>query len=151
MRRNKQFGFTLIELMMVMVIITIITTLGFKSYRSYSVMAKRIKAQDVLKRVSEGLDMYFLRHGTYPPIANYESMVNASSPLVLEDLVPVNLPAKDPWDRPYECTSGDGTYMLKCAGDPNDKTGRAILIEPGKLSEDTSPRGKDDDRPNENP
>jgi prepilin-type N-terminal cleavage/methylation domain-containing protein len=138
MRLNKQSGFTLLELMAAMIIIAVIATLGFKSYKSYSVMANRIKAQDVLKHVSEGLDVYFLRHGIYPTLASYESMVNADSPLVQEDLVPVNLPIKDPWGHSYEGISGDGTYKLKCAGDANDKTGRAILIEPGKLSEDVS-------------
>ena len=138
MRCNKQSGFTLLELMAAMIIIAVIATLGFKSYKSYSVMANRIKAQDVLKHVSDGLDVYFLRHGMYPTIANYESMVNASSPLVEEDLIPVNLPHNDPWGHAYEGVSGGDTYRLKCLGDLNDKVERSIVVEPGKLIEDVS-------------
>lgn len=138
MCRNKQYGFTLLELMAAMIIIAVIATLGFKSYKTYTAMANRLKAQDTLKQVSCGLDVYFLNHGIYPTLANYESFVNASSPLVKEDLIPVNLPTKDPWGSPYECVSDSVTYKLKCIGDPGDKTGRAILIEPGKLSESVS-------------
>jgi hypothetical protein len=61
-------------------------------------------------------------------------MIDANSPLVKENMIPVNVPAKDPWDQPYEATSNKGNYLLKCLGDPSGSEERKTFsIEPGKM------------------
>jgi prepilin-type N-terminal cleavage/methylation domain-containing protein len=106
MRQERQNGFSLLELLVAMMIIAVIATLGFKQYNKYSAQARYLKAQDTLQVLGSGLDQYFLKHGVYPQLATYESMIDANSPLVKENMIPVNVPAKDPWGEPYEATSG---------------------------------------------
>jgi general secretion pathway protein G len=139
LRRNSQSGFSLLELLVAMMIIAVIATLGFKQYNKYSAQARYLKAQDTLRIVGDGLDQYFLKHGRYPDLTSYEAMVDANSPLVKENMIPVNVPSKDPWDQPYEATSGKGRYELKCLGDPNTSEDRKpFSVEPGKMPGDAT-------------
>ena len=139
MRQTRQSGFSLLELLVAMMIIAVIATLGFKKYNEFSAKARYLKAQDTLQVVGSGLDQYFLKHGRYPDLTSYESMIDANSPLVKENMIPVNVPAKDPWDQPYEASSGKGKYELKCAGDPNGSEERKpFVIEPGRMPGDSS-------------
>ena len=138
-RRQAQSGFSLLELLVAMMIIAVIATLGFKQYNKYSAQARYLKAQDTLRIVGDGLDQYFLKHGRYPDLTSYEAMVDANSPLVKENMIPVNVPAKDPWDQPYEATSGKGRYELKCLGDPNSSEDRKpFSVEPGRMPGDAA-------------
>jgi prepilin-type N-terminal cleavage/methylation domain-containing protein len=135
MRQERQNGFSLLELLVAMMIIAVIATLGFKQYNKYSAQARYLKAQDTLQVLGSGLDQYFLKHGVYPEVATYESMIDANSPLVKENMIPVNVPVKDPWGEPYEATSGKGSYSLKCLGDPNPSEDRPpFTVEPGKMN-----------------
>jgi prepilin-type N-terminal cleavage/methylation domain-containing protein len=141
-RRLAQSGFSLLELLVAMMIIAVIATLGFKQYNKYSAQARYLKAQDTLRIVGDGLDQYFLKHGRYPDLTSYEAMVDANSPLVKENMIPVNVPTKDPWDQPYEATAGKGRYELKCAGDPNNPEERKpFSVEPGKMPGDATSSG----------
>jgi prepilin-type N-terminal cleavage/methylation domain-containing protein len=138
-RRASQSGFSLLELLVAMMIIAVIATLGFKQYNKYSAQARYLKAQDTLRIVGDGLDQYFLKHGIYPNLSSYEAMVDANSPLVKENMIPVNVPAKDPWGQPYEASSAKGRYELKCQGDPNSPEERApFTVEPGKMPGDAT-------------
>jgi general secretion pathway protein G len=139
MRQNRQSGFSLLELLVAMMIIAVIATLGFKKYNEFSAKARYLKAQDTLQIVGSGLDQYFLKHGRYPDLTSYDSMIDANSPLVKENMIPVNVPTKDPWDQPFEATSGKGSYVLKCLGDPGGSEERkAFSVEPGKMPGDNS-------------
>nr|WP_320133166.1 type II secretion system protein [uncultured Holophaga sp.] len=134
-RRPRQRGFTLMELMIALMIIGVIATLGFKAYGKYSAKARYTKAQDTIKTVSEGLDQFYLKHGKYPELGSFEAMVDANSPLVKENMLPVNTPGKDMWDQPFEGKSSKATYELKCQGDPTDQDDRPPFTrEPGKIS-----------------
>ena len=71
-------------------------------------------------------------------------MVDANSPLVKENMIPVNVPAKDPWDQPFEASSGKGRYELKCLGDPSGSEDRKPFdITPDRMQGDssTTPQG----------
>ena len=134
MRLNRQSGFSLLELLVAMMIIAVIATLGFKKYNEFSAKARYLKAQDTLRTVGDGLDQYFLKHGRYPDLTSFDSMIDANSPLVKENMIPVNVPSKDRWDQPFEGTSGKGKYELKCLGDPNDQEERkAFSVQPGMI------------------
>jgi len=133
-RRAPQRGFSLMELMIALMIIAVIATLGFKAYGKYSAKARYAKAQDTVKTVAEGLDQYYLKFGKYPDLASFEAMVDANSPLVKQNMIPVNTPGKDMWDQPYEGKSTKATYELKCLGDPTDQEDRPPFTrEPGKI------------------
>ncbi len=97
MRQNRQTGFSLLELLVAMMIIAVIATLGFKKYNEFSAKARYLKAQDTLQILGSGLDQYFLKHGRYPDLTSYESMIDGNSPMVKENMIPPNMPTKDPW------------------------------------------------------
>lgn len=139
LRRAYQSGFSLMELLVAMMIIAVIATIGIKQYAKYSAQARYLKAQDTLRMVGEGLDQYYLKHGRYPDLTSYEAMVDGNSPLVKENMIPVNAPSKDPWGQPFEATSGKGRYELKCLGDPSGSEDyKPFSVEPGKMPGDNS-------------
>ena len=134
MREQRQAGFSILELLVAMMIIAVIATLGIKKYNEFSANARYLKAQDTLQVVGSGLDQYYLKHGVYPDLTSFESMVDANSPLVKENLIPVNVPVTDMWGQPFEGSAGKGRYELKCAGDPGGSEERkAFSVEPGKI------------------
>jgi prepilin-type N-terminal cleavage/methylation domain-containing protein len=136
MRLKRQSGFSMLELLVAMMIIAVIATLGFKQYTKYSAQARYLKAHDTLEIVSSALDQYFIKHGRYPDFSSYESMIDANSVLVKENMIPVNVPARDPWGEAFEGKSDKGYYTLKCAGDPTPGGAAdrpAFTHEPGKI------------------
>jgi len=114
-------GFSLLELLVAMMIIAVLGTLGFSQYRKQGAQARYLKAQDELKIVAEGLDQYWLKHGTYPDFGSYEAMIDGNSVLVKESLIKVGMSAQDPFKQPYEGKSTRASYDLKCLGDPDNQ------------------------------
>lgn len=134
-RRKTQKGFSLMELMIAMMIIAVIATLGFKSFRQYAARAHYLKSQDTVKTVREGLDQYWMKHGKYPDFGNFEAMVDAASPLVKENMIPVGVAFRDGFDQAYEGKSSRAGYELTCLGDPMDQEGHPPFTErPGVVS-----------------
>ena len=124
---TSQTGFSLLELLVAMMIIAVIATLGFKQYNKYSAKARYLKAQDTLRIVGDGLDQYFLKHGKYPDLTSYESMVDANSPLVKENMIPVNVPAKDPWEQSLRGQVRQGQLRAEVPGRPQRLGGPPAL------------------------
>ena len=138
-------GFSLLELLVAMMIIAVLGTLGFSQFRKHSAQARYLKAQDDLKIVAEGLDQYYLKHGTFPDFGSFDAMVDSNSSLVKESLIKVNMSAQDPFGQPYEGKSSRATYELKCAGDPNNPDDAGPIVRsPGQVSGSSpvsTPRG----------
>ena len=136
MKKHRQSGFSLMELLVAMMILAVLATIGIRKYQEFASNARYIKAHDTVKTVSDGLDQYFLKHGKYPDFTSFEAMVEANSPLVKENLIPVGVSPLDPWGNPFEAKSGKATYEIKCAGDPGGSPDRpAFSQEPGKIND----------------
>ncbi len=135
-RRKTQKGFSLLELMVAMMIIAVIATLGFKKFQTFTAQAHYLKSKDTIKTVREGLDQYYLKHGKYPDFGSFEAMVDASSPLVKENMIPVGLPSTDGFAQPFEGKCSKSGYELSSLGDPNDQEAHPAFTErPGAISD----------------
>ncbi|MBL0311382.1 MAG: prepilin-type N-terminal cleavage/methylation domain-containing protein [Holophagaceae bacterium] len=142
-RRKTQKGFSLMELMIAMMIIAIIATLGFKSFKGYTARAHYLKSQDAVSKVRDGLDQYYLKHGKYPDFGSFEAMVDGGSPLVKENMIPVNVPNHDGFTQPFEGKSGKSGYELKCLGDPNNQEDfPEFTVRPGEMIGGNTGSGK---------
>ena len=132
-RKNR--GFSLLELLVAMMIIAVLGTLGFSQFRKQSAQARYLKAQDDLKIVSEGLDQYYLKHGTFPDFGNFDAMIDNNSSLVKESLIKIGMSAQDPFGQPYEGKSTKADYELKCSGDPNNQEDAGPIVrKPGQVT-----------------
>ncbi|MDE3246795.1 MAG: hypothetical protein KGN80_11970, partial [Acidobacteriota bacterium] len=110
-------------------------------FRQYAARAHYLKSQDTVKIVREGLDQYYLKHGKYPDLGSFEAMVDAASPLVKENMIPVGVSAKDGFDQPFEGKSGKSGYELTCLGDPMSQEDRpAFTDRPGVISGSGTPK-----------
>lgn len=133
--RQRQLGFSLMELLIALMIIGVIATMGFRGLTKNADKARYISAQDSLRIVSQGLDQYYLQNGKYPDFSSWEQMIDANSPLVKKNFIPVNVPGVDRWQQPFEGKSGKAQYELKCAGDPGDQESRPpIIFRPGEIA-----------------
>jgi general secretion pathway protein G len=133
--RRKTRGFSLLELLVAMMIIAVLGTLGFSQFRKHSAQARYLKAQDDLKIVSEGLDQFYLKHGSFPDFGSFDAMVDNNSSLVKESLIKVGMSAQDPFGQPYEGKSTKANYELKCAGDPNNQEDAGPIVRtPGQVT-----------------
>jgi prepilin-type N-terminal cleavage/methylation domain-containing protein len=132
--RNRERGFSLMELLIALVLISIIATLGFKQFTKIMAQGHYTKSFDTLRTISQGLDQYYLRHGRYPDFGSVEAMVDGGSVLVKENLIPTNTSPKDGFGEPFEGKSSKLGYDLKCAGDPGDPQVRGpFAFRPGEI------------------
>lgn len=131
--RQRQKGFSLMELLIALMIIGVIATMGLRGLRRNADQARYIAGQGKLREMAHSLDSYYLQAGKYPDFASWEQMIDANSPLVKGNMMQVNFPKDDGWGQPFEGKATKGTYELKFAGDPNDQETRpACVWEPGK-------------------
>jgi len=114
----------------------LVLSLGFKtSVRGARSRPKIYIAEDKAKIIAEGIDQYKLKHGHFPEFQNFQEMIKNTSPLVIENLIPVNMPICDPWGHPYIGHSTINEYRIQCGGDPSDP------IESGPFFLDSSHQG----------
>jgi len=63
--QRRQFGVTLIELMVVVAIIAIISAVAYPSYQRYVVKAKRTVAQNTLLQIADRQQQFFMDNKRY--------------------------------------------------------------------------------------
>lgn len=66
MKKFKQSGFTIVELLIVIVIIGILATIGFVSFANAQNKAKKSKAEATVSQVKSKLGEYYAENNNYP-------------------------------------------------------------------------------------
>lgn len=65
MRRGRQRGYTLLEMMVVVAIVTILASIGYPSYLGYITRANRVAAKSVLLQVADRQEQFFANNKRY--------------------------------------------------------------------------------------
>lgn len=81
--KNRQNGFTLLELMIVVAIIAIISSIAYPSYMQYVVSTKRTTAASALLRIADRQQQFFMDNKRYA--ADLTNLGFAANPLSLSD------------------------------------------------------------------
>jgi hypothetical protein len=85
--------------------------------------------------IAEAFQFYFLKHGQYPELPDFRSIVEGNSPLVAEGLLPARTRTQDSWGQPFVGFSTNRTFKLECLGDPSDqKRSLGFVREPQRLT-----------------
>jgi general secretion pathway protein G len=127
-RRDKQGGFTLVELLVVLVILSLVMGLVGPRVLSYLSGARTKSANLQIEALSSALDLFYLDAGRYPttseglsalvaPVPNVERW---NGPYLNQSSVPI-----DPWGNAYEYRSpGEaGPYEIVSLGADGRKGG----------------------------
>lgn len=110
MGRNKQSGFSLLELMVVIVILGILATMVIPNVFSNRDKAERQKVVSDLTALENAMEMYRLENGRYPTTEQglealvEESQLDPKPRSFPEGGYIRRLPA-DPWGNPYQLLS----------------------------------------------
>jgi len=65
MQQNKQYGFTLIELMIVLAIVGILAKIAYPSYQDSMIKSRRADAKSTLLELSVFMERYYTVNGCY--------------------------------------------------------------------------------------
>ncbi len=85
--------------------------------------------------ISEAFQSYYLKHGLYPELPDFKSIVEGSSPLVAEGMLPPGTRTQDSWGQPFAGYSVKRTFRLECLGDPSDqRRSPGFVREPQRLT-----------------
>jgi prepilin-type N-terminal cleavage/methylation domain-containing protein len=106
--KNKQLGFTLLELLVVIVIIGILSTIGLVSFRTAQMKSRdSIRKQD-LHQISQALELYYHDRGEFPA-STIDGLIFGCG-LSEYSLTPCD------WGSPFEL--GVNMYMAQIPEDP---------------------------------
>jgi type IV pilus assembly protein PilE len=80
---NGQFGFSLIELMVVVAIVAIISAFAYPSYQRYVIKAKRTVAQNALLQVADRQQQFFMDNKQFA--ADLTNLGFSANPYVVDE------------------------------------------------------------------
>lgn len=125
MRETKhQFGFTLIELMIVVVIIALLAAIAYPSYSDFVTRSQRADAKAALSQAAQTLERCFTRFGTYNPAdANDEDGDGNTA-----EIAPSCVPPPNSEEDFYDITASYGgaatgtatVFTVTATRDPNE-------------------------------
>jgi general secretion pathway protein G len=113
--RQRQAGFTIVEIMVVVVIIGMLATVVVANLFGEVDTAKLTKVKSDIDGLKSASKRYKLRFGSWPE--SIDNLVNPDEGDYFIEEEP-----KDPWDNEYqfEGTTDRGDLMIRCAGDDKE-------------------------------
>jgi type II secretion system protein G len=115
--RDRERGFTLIEMMIVVSIIAVLVTILVPNFMRARAQAQTAACEGNLKEIATALELYETDHDSYPQSGNVDSSNTDLQPYLQQ--VPVD-PAAGP-GKPYTFTVGNDAsgapyYTITCPG-----------------------------------
>ena len=123
MKRTKQAGFTMVELLTVIAIIALLAALILGLAGNAQKSAARKKAEAEIEQLSVFITDYQMKYGQVPPTFSALSNALMESKHELSDL-------QDPWGMVYNYTNSSKAtfYLWSYGGDLSPYTNKAIWI-----------------------
>ncbi|HXG21457.1 MAG TPA: type II secretion system major pseudopilin GspG [Methylomirabilota bacterium] len=125
---SRQYGFTLIEIMVVVFILGLLVTLVAPKIIGRSDEARRTKAAADLRAIEQALHLYKLDNSTYPTTDQglHALVAKPASGIIPAHWNPDGYLEKvplDPWGHPYVYMSNGEKYTLKSLGADGEEGG----------------------------
>ncbi len=135
---KREFGFTLIEVLITVAIVAILASIAYPSYQDSIKKSRRAEAQNALQGLAQAMERHYTSEGTYASADGNDSDITSAK-------APAIFPAEAPLD------SGQKTYDLRIiSADRSSYTIQAIPKDPGPQKgdgllelKDTGERGWD--------
>lgn len=127
MKRERERGFTLIEMMIVVAIIAILVTVLVPNFMRARAQAQTAACEGNLKEIATALELYQTDHDAYPQSGNVDASNTDLQPYLQQ--TPVD-PAAGP-GKPYTFTvtdagTGAPSYTITCPGTHDPATLQAF-------------------------
>lgn len=123
--KNSQFGFTLVELLVVVAIIVVVIAIAATSYTTINSRTRDNQRQSDLNKIAQSLEQYYSDHGTYPNTNNggqFEaagrSCTNDKICCLLGGTIAQNVQASPP--STWKCLAPFNTYIADYNHIPKD-------------------------------
>jgi type IV pilus assembly protein PilE len=128
---NRQYGFTLIELMIVVAIVGILAAISYPSYQEYVRRAHRADAQSIMLEDAQFMERYFTTNGTYAGA----DLPEQQSPKEGTQRYAITLPAADATGFTIQADLVGGSTDPLCGTLTIDQTGTKTSSGTGTLSD----------------
>ena len=141
--KEKNFGFTLIELMVVIAILGILAASSVPLYSTYRQMGYRAEATLMLKSLLDGQISYFLENNRFfpgdgvPVIALYDEFQSETEIELIKNNLNVSIPSGHKFDyyiASYPNTADESCFIIISAPFPLFRDGTSQLV--GSVNKD---------------
>jgi len=111
LKKRRQSGFTIVELLIVIVVIGILAALVITTYAGIQAKARNAKRQTDMNAVQTQLEAYFAQNGNYPTYANLSSSTWDTTNLKSLDQGALHDPSSSSTGITLSLTAGSKVYQ----------------------------------------
>lgn len=82
--KHKNYGFTIIELLIVIVVVAIVAGISVVAYRGFQARAQESSISSSLAQAKKKLELYKVDHGSYPPTGHFSDIDIANTAVTVQ-------------------------------------------------------------------